>query len=149
MPGVLPFAWIFSLKRGLAAAFLGVSACLYNPIIQQGEHLTLKVFTVSHPHTSDMIAAKVSDCFEKWGIKTSQVMLVITDNGANMIKAFKTMFVDRCETGTGTDSDEEDDDEVDNINEDKDYEDARAETTVDGHYLKLKRICASIYAASC
>ena len=70
-----------------------------------------------------MIAAKVSDCFEKWGIKTSQIMLVITDNGANMIKTFKTMFVDRSSINeTGTDSDEEEDDEVDNINEDEDYE---------------------------
>ena len=49
-------------KRGLMAAFLGISACLYNPDIQQGEHLTLNVFTFSHPHTGDMIAAKVSNC---------------------------------------------------------------------------------------
>ena len=56
-------------KKDLMAAFLGISACLYNAVLLQGQQLTINSFTVSHPHTGDMITTKVNDCMEKMGYK--------------------------------------------------------------------------------
>lgn len=46
-----------------------------------------------HPHTGEVIASVVSDTLNIWKINASKVMLVLTDNGSNMVKAFKQTFV--------------------------------------------------------
>lgn len=37
------------------------------------------------------IAEKMTATLEQWGIKKEQVLLIVTDNGSNMVKAVKVM----------------------------------------------------------
>jgi hypothetical protein len=38
-------------KKGLAAAFLGISAAFFNPASCQPEHALLNLHQIAHPHT--------------------------------------------------------------------------------------------------
>lgn len=83
----------FWTKGGMTSSFLGISACGFNPSNQLVQHLMLNLHRVPHPHTGEVIASVVSDTLNIWKINASKVMLVLTDNGSNMVKAFKQTFV--------------------------------------------------------
>lgn len=50
----------------------------------------LSLHTVAHPHTG----LKVEETMKEWEIWPSKILMVITDNGANMIKAFRRYFIE-------------------------------------------------------
>ena len=77
-------------KKRLTASFLSTSACGYNPVREDVEHPVFNLHKVHHPHTGDMITEMVSDTMTAWGIRTSKVMLVVTDNGSNMMNALSS-----------------------------------------------------------
>lgn len=81
-------------KKGLTASFLGVSVCMFNSASKECEHFMLNLHVIQHPHTGDMIASKIMETLKEWNIQPSKVLIVITDNGTNMVKALKTTFSD-------------------------------------------------------
>ncbi|CAM4619107.1 unnamed protein product [Leuciscus chuanchicus] len=54
-----------------------------------GEHILLALEQVAHPHTAQSIKACVDKCMQEWGISNDKIVTVITDNGSNMVAAFK------------------------------------------------------------
>ncbi len=78
-------------KKNLSASFLGISACLYDELTARPIHLFLQLTQVQHPHTGDMIAETIRSALRKWNIDNDRVLLIITDNGANMVKARKLL----------------------------------------------------------
>ena len=76
-------------KKGLTAAFLAISACYFNVEQKVPEHILLTLKEIAHPHTAVSIKACVDACLEEWGIPQRKVLTVITDNGSNMVAAFK------------------------------------------------------------
>uniref|UniRef100_A0A8C6P0M1 Uncharacterized protein n=1 Tax=Nothobranchius furzeri TaxID=105023 RepID=A0A8C6P0M1_NOTFU len=76
-------------KKGLTASFLGISCCFFCVEQQKPEHLLLALEQLDHPHTAQSIKACVEKCMQEWGILNEKVLTVITDNGSNMVAAFK------------------------------------------------------------
>jgi hypothetical protein len=76
-------------KKGLTASFLGISASFYSPKHKTALHFLLNLWQIDHPHTGEMIADRLCSSLAKWGIEQRRVLMVVTDNGANMIKAVR------------------------------------------------------------
>ena len=52
--------------------------------------MTLAVRRMPSPHIADHVRELVDAILEEWDIPTSKVKVVITDNGSNMVAAFRT-----------------------------------------------------------
>jgi hypothetical protein len=78
-------------KKGLSASFLGISACFFDPISSKPQHAFLNLEQIKHPHTGDMLSHCLEASLVKWGIPKEKILLVVTDNGANMVKAVRLL----------------------------------------------------------
>lgn len=78
-------------KKGLSASYLGISACVFHPVLLKPLHVTLNLHQLHHPHTGDVLASCLEKTMTQWGIPADKVMLVITDNGANLKKAIRLL----------------------------------------------------------
>ncbi|XP_049322708.1 uncharacterized protein LOC125782495 [Astyanax mexicanus] len=78
-------------KRGLTASFMGVSACFYHPPRGQVHHALLNLHRIEHPHTGECIARCIGETLEAWGIGDDKVLLIVTDNGSNIVKAVRLL----------------------------------------------------------
>jgi len=71
-------------KKGFSASFLGISACFYDTASGQSKHVFLNLTELEHPHTGENLASFLQNSLEQWGIKSEQVLLIVSENGANM-----------------------------------------------------------------
>lgn len=55
------------------------------------KHSFLNLSELQHPQSGEMLAECLSQSLNNWGITQKQVLLIITDNGANMVKAIRLM----------------------------------------------------------
>lgn len=78
-------------KKNLVASYLGISACYFDPKSNRPKHAFLSLCSIPHPHTGEVLADCLNECLLKWGITEAQVILIVTDNGSNMLKAVKVM----------------------------------------------------------
>lgn len=78
-------------KKGLSSSFLGISACWFDTVSDKPQHALLDLNMIQHPHTGVMLCACLTKCLEKWGIPENKVMLIISDNGSNMVKAIRLL----------------------------------------------------------
>jgi hypothetical protein len=78
-------------KKGLTSSYLGVTAHYYSPIDQNIHHPTIAVRQLRHPHTGEAIKELLMQIIEEWGIPNAKLGFIVTDNGSNMIKAFKNV----------------------------------------------------------
>ncbi|XP_053549013.1 E3 SUMO-protein ligase ZBED1-like [Bombina bombina] len=76
-------------KKGLTASFLGISACYFCVDQNKADHILLALEQVAHPHTAQSIKSCVDKCLQEWDIPKKKILTVITDNGSNMVAAFK------------------------------------------------------------
>jgi len=42
---------------------------------------------IKHPHTGEMLSMSLEKCLSHWEIPKEKVLQIISDNGANMVKA--------------------------------------------------------------
>ncbi|KAL3973628.1 Rho guanine nucleotide exchange factor 3/8 [Sarotherodon galilaeus] len=94
-------------KRGLAASFMGVSACFYHPPGGQVHHALLNLHRLEHPHTGEAIARCIDQTLEEWAVGKEKVLLVVTDNGANIVKAVRLLQNRRRTDDTNGSQDEQ------------------------------------------
>ncbi len=78
-------------KKGLTASYLGISACFFDPGSDKVCHATLDVKQIAHPHTGKSMAKIITECLKEWGLTKDKVTMIVSDNGANMVKAVKIM----------------------------------------------------------
>lgn len=78
-------------KRGLTASFMGLSACFYHPPGGQVYHTLLNLHRMEHPHTGESIARCITETLERWDIGENKVLLIVTDNGSNIVKAVRLL----------------------------------------------------------
>ena len=71
-------------KKGLTASFLGVTAHFFTP----NDHKWNQARLVS-PHTAEYVEAAVVEVLREWEIPKEKISAILTDNGRNMIKAFR------------------------------------------------------------
>jgi hypothetical protein len=102
-------------KKSLTASFLGISASFFHPSSHRPMHVLLNLHQIGHPHTGDMLADKLVETLKSWGISKTKVLLVVTDNGSNMLKAIRVaneiQQLSDTEKNIEGDSDTEDEDE--------------------------------------
>ncbi|XP_029959965.1 zinc finger BED domain-containing protein 4-like isoform X2 [Salarias fasciatus] len=87
-------------KKGLTASFLAISCCYFCVEQNRPEHKLLALEQVAHPHTAQSIKACVHKCIQEWGISSEKILTVITDNGSNMVAAFKQSTQEEEETSS-------------------------------------------------
>ncbi len=74
-------------KKGLTAGFLGILVCFYDPSSNRPLHAFLNLNQISHLHTGEMLQENLSNSLIQWDIKQEQVLIIVFDNGTNMLKA--------------------------------------------------------------
>ncbi len=77
--------------KGLVHSYLGVSACFYDPTSGTVKHAILNLFLLPHPHTGAAIADALQKSLTEWNIEPNKILLVVTDNGAIVVKAMKLL----------------------------------------------------------
>ena len=111
-------------KKALTASFLGISASFYSATHKAPLHFLLNLCQIQHPHTGEMLADSLCSSLAQWGIEQRRVIMVVTDNGANMIKAVRLVGddaenEDEDDGASEPESDDEDDEsEVDDAGND-------------------------------
>lgn len=73
-------------------------------MVNKAQHILLRLDQIAHPHTAECIKHCIDRCIEVWGIPQHKILTVITDNGSNMIAAFKSNEPDEP---TSSDSEDE------------------------------------------
>ena len=98
--------------------------------------MTLAVRRMPSPHTADHVREMVLTVLSEWDIPISKVMVIVTNNGSNMVAAFKKYTATCTTTDEDVDS-EDDDDETDSDVED-DFDDKELEH--EATFVSMKRI---------
>ena len=76
-------------KKGMSAAFLGLTAHCYHREKKQKYNVTIAVRRFESPHTAERVTRMVDNILDEWKIPFYKVFRILTDNGSNMLAAFK------------------------------------------------------------
>jgi hypothetical protein len=76
-------------KKGMTQSFLGVTAHFVS--LMELRCVTLAVREMPCPHTGERIKEVLEKILIEWEIQPFQLGKVVTDNGSNMIKAFRSV----------------------------------------------------------
>ena len=112
-------------KTNLSASFLGISVCFYDPANAKVRHVVLQLSQLEHPHTAVILAEHLEKCMQEWGINSTNILMVVSDNGSNMVKAVQLLndryFQQQCG------EDDEDDEDGESEGNDQDVEEDESE----------------------
>lgn len=111
-------------KKGLSLSFLGVSACFYDPTDSVPRHIVMRIKQIEHPHTSERLKEVVMETLTEWNIDRSKVVMLVTDNGANVVKAMRLMREEASESDAIEGEQEEDAEEEEDFVNDEDQDDS-------------------------
>ena len=78
-------------KKGLTMSFVGISAAFYDPKRGSAVHVMHNLHKIPHPHTGESIAQKLQMSISEWEINPNKILMIITDNGSNMLKAITVL----------------------------------------------------------
>ena len=78
-------------KKGLTESFLGISASFFDPQQRVCRHALLSLLELTESHTGEMLSSSLEKFLKDWHIPASKVLLVVSDNGANMVKAYRLL----------------------------------------------------------
>ena len=99
-------------KRGMTSSYLGVTAHFFSRHNQRRHSVTLAVRLFDHPHTAERVRSLLDVIMKEWDID-QKLYVIITNNGSNMVKAFRNDALTAIEGDIGETEDEEDRDEDD------------------------------------
>ena len=92
-------------RKGMTQSFLGITAHFFTKSDHRRCVATLAVRVLPSPHTADRIEELVRNVLQEWDIPIGKISAILTDNGSNMIAAFKEWVHSR---GGGSEEEEED-----------------------------------------
>lgn len=119
-------------KKGMSASFLGISVSFFDRRRRIPKHALLSLVEIEHPHTGEALSKCLETCLQAWEIPPSKVLLIISDNGANMIKAIRLLQKKEREREMKEIADESDEEnEEADENESEDGENVDTENVVD------------------
>ena len=112
-------------KQGMTASFLGVIVHCFTVHDRKRHSITLAVKRFEQPHTGERIAELLQSILDQWDIPRHKVFCSLTDNGSNMIKAFKLLSFDETDEEESSEvlSENELDSEQEDDCDDSDLED--------------------------
>lgn len=118
-------------QQGLTHSFIGVTVQYYNKDNRRLETAALSCRELPHPHTADAIRNEVLKILSDWGLDEANVLRYITDQGANMIAAFRSfVIIQSCAEDADESSDDTSDDGSDQVTA-SDAADAEAQAFFD------------------
>ena len=79
-------------KKGLSSSYLGVTAHFFLRCDRRRHIVTLAVRRLTSSHTAATIRLTVEEILAEWDINPSILSAILTDNGSNMVAAFKAKF---------------------------------------------------------
>ena len=85
-------------KKGLASSYLGITAHFFSRKDHRRHCMTLAVRRLPSPHTGDRIEQLVCEVLDEWTISPQKVSAILTDNGSNMVCAFRDWVSESRET---------------------------------------------------
>ena len=92
-------------KKGMSESFLGVTAHF---IANKKLHLvTLALRKMPSPHTGERIYEFVQDILSEWDVRFHQHGKILTHNGSNMVKAFRSVATSTLEENVAKESEDE------------------------------------------
>ena len=122
----------------MSESFLGVTARMYDPPTKSTRSLTLACRSFPTPHTAKNVHELIIAILKEWEIPKCKVSAIVTDNGSNMVAAFK-------EAAADSSYDEEwDCPEV--IWDEQDQADVDTEVT---EYMAFEEDCEELFAKRC
>ena len=74
----------------MTSSYLGVTAHFFSTKDHKCHNITLATRHFPSPHTASHIADLVQVILAEWNMQQSKIHRVLTDNGSNMVAAFKT-----------------------------------------------------------
>jgi len=121
-------------KPGMTA-FLGITSHYFSSNDNQHHTVTLAVCNLPSPHTGEKIPDTVEDILLDWNLPKHHIFCILTDNGSNMVAAFKNrmlQLLDYADTTNEEDAESETttNSEVNN-SEDEKNDDKDTESTSD------------------
>ena len=90
-------------KKGLTSSYLGVTAHFFSRSDQQQHTVTLAVRRLTTAHTAAAIRDCVDTILTEWDVDSSKICAILTDNGSNMLAAFKEKVSMEIEDDTNID----------------------------------------------
>lgn len=85
-------------KKGLSSSYLGITAHFFSRKDHRRHCMTLAVRRLPSPHTGDRIEQLVCEVLDEWNILPQNVSAILTDNGSNMVCAFRDWVSESKET---------------------------------------------------
>ena len=79
-------------KKGLSSSYLGITAHFFSRNDCRRHTATLAVRRLTSSHTATNIRQVIDDILTEWDIDSAKVCAILTDNGSNMVAAFKARF---------------------------------------------------------
>ena len=110
--------WAYG-QKGVSVSYLRISAAFFDTAKQVPVHVMLNRHLISHPHTGDVIGPKVLQSFCEWGISPRNILMIVTDNGSNMLKAVRNLHDNTVDKVSDDNADDDDDTEADEVDVDE------------------------------
>ncbi len=76
-------------RRNLTASYVAVTAHYFDKKSHKLQRALLGIRKISSPHTAEKIRELTDEVLLEWNISRSRLFKVATDNGSNVIKAFR------------------------------------------------------------
>ena len=98
-------------KKGMSSSYLGVTGHFFSRKDHRRHVVTLAMRRMPSPHTAENIRMLVDDILSEWDIPSTMIsaIILLTDNGSNMLAAFRSPLVHDDEDGGDGDQSDEDD----------------------------------------
>ena len=114
----------------MTSSYIGISAHFFSYRDNCSHCPMLAIRRIHHPTTGENIRIVLEQIINEWDIPRSKIMAVVTDNGSNIIKAFRDLVIeaevsseDAQEVSDEEDEKELEEDEKEGEEGDKDFED--------------------------
>lgn len=114
-------------KRGMSSFYLGITAHFYSSKDHRRHSVTLAMRHMPQTHTGNNIHEIVKSVLDEWDIPSSKISATLTDNGSNMIAAFRPQILeaesdDNTEENQDTEESGEDSEQLSREFEEKESE---------------------------
>jgi hypothetical protein len=76
-------------RPGFSSGFVGVTCHFYNRTDEKLEVALLACKKIQQPHTGDSIYQIFQTVLQEWQLDDDKILRIVTDNGANIVKAFR------------------------------------------------------------
>lgn len=114
-------------KKGMSSFYLGISAHFYSSKDHRRHSVTLAMRHMPQTHTGNNIHEIIKSVLDEWDIPSSKISATLTDNGSNMIAAFRPQILeaesdDNTEENQDTEESGEDSEQLSREFEEKESE---------------------------